>query len=426
MENNDSKGKQMLSLIKSLYPICRSITGDGVRKTLNLIQREIPIEVREVISGTKVFDWTVPKEWNINDAYIKNSQGEKVVDFKKSNLSVVNYSIPVNKHLSLAELKEHLFSLPKNPDWIPYRTSYYDETWGFCLAHNQLVNLPDDEYSVVIDSSLKQGSLTYGELLIEGSSSDEVLISTHICHPSLCNDNLSGVAVAVELAKFLLQKTNRYSYRFLFIPGTIGSIVWLALNEDKVSAIKHGLVLTGLGDSGHITYKKSRSEKADIDRITEYVLKNSKDTYSIAEFTPFGYDERQYCSPGFDLPVGTIMRTPHGQYTQYHTSADNLEFVKTEKLNDSLDKIKSVIETIEANKTFLNLNPKCEPQLGKRGLYRLLGEDKAQLQMAILWILNLSDGKNSLLNISEKSGYSFDLIRRASEILLNNNLLMEV
>jgi aminopeptidase-like protein len=419
----------MYELIEKLYPICRSITGDGVRYTLKIIRTEIPIRIKEVKSDTKVFDWTVPGEWNIKDAYIKNSKGDKIVDFKINNLHVVNYSAPVRKTVSLKELKKHLFSLPNHPDWIPYRTSYYDEKWGFCLSHKQLLDLKDEQYEVAINSSLEKGSLTYGELLIKGALTEEVLISTHVCHPSMCNDNLSGIAVATYLAKYLSQTKNRYSYRFLFIPGTIGSITWLALNEKRTKKIKHGLVLTGLGDSGSITYKKSRRGNAEIDRVAEYVLKNSGDNYSIIDFYPFGYDERQYCSPGFNLPMGTFMRSPHGKYPEYHTSADNLKFIKSENLNDSLQKIKAIIEVLEGNRTFLNLNPKCEPQLGKRGIYKTMnsvGEKKAKLQTAILWILNLSDGNNSLVDIAQKSSYGFDLIKDASIILLKNKLLKEI
>jgi aminopeptidase-like protein len=426
---NNSYGKKMYDLIKELYPICRSITGGGVRDTLKIIGAEIPVKIEEIKSGTQVFDWNVPMEWNIKGAYIANSKGERIVDFKNNNLYVVNYSVPVRKIVSLKELKEHLFSLPDHPDWIPYRTTYYDEEWGFCLSHSQLLNLKDEQYEVVIDSSLEKGSLTYGELLIKGALADEVLISTHICHPSMCNDNLSGIAVAVYLAKYLSQTKNRYSYRFLFIPGTIGSITWLALNEKKTAKIKHGLVLTGLGDSGSITYKKSRRGNAEIDRATEYVLNSSEENYSIIDFSPFGYDERQYCSPGFNLPVGTFMRSPHGKYPEYHTSADNLEFIKSEKLNGSLQKIKSVIKVLEGNKTFFNLNSKCEPQLGKRDIYKAMntvGKEKAKLQMAILWILNLSDGTNSLLDIAEKSSCGFNLIKDASTILLKNKLLKEI
>jgi aminopeptidase-like protein len=423
-----SLGKNIYDLIERMYPICRSITGSGVRDTLKIIRTEIPVKVKEIESDTKVFDWVIPKEWNIKDAYIENSKGKRIIEFKNNNLHVINYSVPVKKTVSLKELKEHLFSLPNHPDWIPYRTTYYDEEWGFCLSHNQLLALKDEKYEVVIDCSLEKGHLTYGELLIKGMIRDEVLISTHICHPSMCNDNLSGIAVAAFLAKYLSQTENRYSYRFLFIPGTIGSITWLALNEKKTKKIKHGLVLTGLGDSGSITYKKSRQGNAEIDRVTEYVLKRSGEHYSIIDFYPFGYDERQYCSPGFNLPMGTFMRSTHGNYPEYHTSADNLKFIKPDKLNDSLQKIKSVIEILEGNKTFINLNPKCEPQLGKRGIYKAMnevGEDKAKLQMAILWVLNLSDGSNSLLDIAKKSTFEFELIRNASTILLKNNLLKE-
>jgi len=425
----NSFGENMYDLIKKLYPICRSITGDGVRDTLKIISTDVPIKVKEVPSGTEVFDWVVPKEWNIKNAYIENSKGEKIVDFKNNNLHVVNYSVPVRKTVSLKELKEHLFSLPDHPDWVPYRTTYYDKNWGFCLSHSQLLNLKDEQYTVVIDSSLEKGSLSYGELLIKGTLTEEVLISTHTCHPSMCNDNLSGIAVATYLAKYLNQTENRYSYRFLFIPGTIGSIIWLALNEKKAKNIKHGLVLTGVGDSGSITYKRTRRGNAEIDRVTEYVLKNSEDNYSVIDFYPFGYDERQYCSPGFNLPVGTFMRSPHGKYPEYHTSADNLKFIRPEKLDDSLQKIKSVINILEENKTFVNLNPKCEPQLGKRGIYgamNAVGEEKAKLQMAILWVLNLSDGSNSLLDIAEKSNCGFDLIKDAITILLKNSLLKEI
>ena len=234
-------GEEMYELISRLYPICRSITGDGVRATLKHLKRHIALEIHEVATGTKVFDWTVPKEWNIKTAYINDSQGQKVVDFKKSNLHVLNYSIPVNTKLSLKELRKHLYSLPEHPEWIPYRTSYYNKNWGFCLPHNQLLGLSEGEYEVFIDSSLEDGHLTYGEYYLKGETDAEVLISTHICHPSLANDNLSGIAVAAFLAKHLSKLSLKYSYRFLFIPGTIGSITWLSLNESQVSRIRHGL-----------------------------------------------------------------------------------------------------------------------------------------------------------------------------------------
>lgn len=419
----------MFKLIEKLYPICRSITGDGNRKTLRHVQEIIPLKIHEVPSGTSVYDWTVPKEWNIRDAYIKDKSGVRIVDFKKSNLHVVNYSVPVHTTLPLEELKKNIFTIPDKPDWIPYRTSYYHETWGFCLSHKQFEELEDGEYEVFIDSTLDNGYLTYGEYTIQGQTQDEVLFSVHICHPSLCNDNLSGIGMATYLAKHLsLQKQLRYSYRFLFIPGTIGSIVWLHQNESHVHRIKHGLVITLVGDSGRMTYKKSRQATAEIDRAVVQVLKDSKKPYDVIDFFPYGYDERQYCSPGFNLPVGCLMRTPHGKYPEYHTSADNVIFIKADKLSDSFKKYNSVIDILESNHRYKNKNPKCEPQLGKRGLYKKIGgrNDKDTVQMALLWVLNLSDSNNDLLSIAERSGLPFDQIAEAAMILREYDLLEKV
>ena len=422
-------GATMHALMTELYPICRSITGEGVRQTLAVLSRYVPLEIHEVPTGTPVFDWTVPKEWNIRDAYIRNSRGERVVDFQKSNLHVVSYSTPVKKGVSLGELRKHLFSLPDRPDWIPYRTSYYNETWGFCLSHRQLESLPDDEYEVCMDTSLEDGHLTYGEYLIPGATTDEVLISCHVCHPSLCNDNLSGIAVASHLAVHIASlPSRRFSYRFLFIPGTIGSITWLARNEERVARIRHGLVITCVGDAGPFTYKKSRRGNAEIDRAAMHVLKASGQEHVVQEFFPYGYDERQYCSPGFDLPVGCLMRSPHGSFPEYHTSADNLDFVRPVYLEESLQRYQQVVDVLEHNRTYLSLNPKCEPQLGKRGLYTAIGGDKdaAQKQMSMLWVLNLADGSHSLLDIAERAGQRFDLTRRTAALLVEHGLLAEV
>jgi aminopeptidase-like protein len=424
----DNIGREMHRLIVELYPICRSITGNGFRQTLQVLRRHIPIEVHEVPTGTPVFDWTVPKEWNIRDAWIKNSRGERVVDFQKSNLHVLNYSTPIRTKLSLAELKPHLFSLPEHPDWIPYRTSYYAERWGFCLSHRQLLALTDDVHEVCIDSTLHDGHLTYGELVLRGQSSDEVLISCHACHPSLANDNLSGVALATFLAQRLGESKSRYSYRFLFIPGTIGSITWLARNETKVANIKHGLVITCVGDAGALTYKQSRRGDAEIDWAVTHILRRSGQDHEILKFTPYGYDERQYCSPGFNLPVGCFMRTPNGRYPEYHTSADNLDFVKPASLADSFEKCLAVLTVLEGNRTYLNLNQKCEPQLGKRGLYQTIGgqTDAREFESALLWVLNLSDGQHSLLDVAERSGIDFGLIRNAADTLVQHSLLKEI
>jgi aminopeptidase-like protein len=418
-------GDEMLRLIADAYPICRSITGDGVRRTLAMIQERIPLEIREVPTGTPVFDWTVPREWNIRDAWIKDPSGRKVVDFQECNLHVLNYSVPVHERLPLAELKQRLFTLPDQPDLIPYRTSYYKETWGFCLRHRTLEELPEGEYEVFVDSTLADGALTYGECLLPGDSEREVLLSTHVCHPSLCNDNLSGIAVMTELARELQARPRRrYSYRFLFIPGTIGSITWLALNDVKVD---HGLVAANLGDPGAFHYKKSRRGNTEIDRAVLAVLKNSGESFGLKDFVPFGYDERQYCSPGFNLAVGSLTRTPYGRYPEYHTSADNLDFVQPEALEGSLRTYLAVMDALEGNRRYLNLNPKCEPQLGRRGLYRTIGGDESgrSRELALLWVLNLSDGENSLLDIAERSGMSFAAIRTAADALLEVGLLRE-
>jgi aminopeptidase-like protein len=412
-------GLDILQLITELFPICRSITGDGYRETLGILKRHIPLEVHEVPSGTRVFDWTVPKEWNIRDAYLRNSRGEKVIDFQRSNLHVVSYSVPVRKTMPLAELKGHLHTLPDHPDWIPYRTVYYKGDWGFCLSHKDFLGLEDGNYDVVIDSTLEDGSLTYGELFLEGRTKDEILISAHACHPSLANDNLSGVGIATSLAKILAGTPRRDSYRFLFIPGTIGAIAWLALNEEKVRRIKSGLVLTGLGDRGCLTYKKSRRGNAAIDRAAAHVLGHAAPKGRVLDFSPYGYDERQFCSPGFNLPMGRISRTPFGEYPEYHTSADDLDFVSAESLGDSLAKILAIFDVIEHDGVFTNLNPKCEPQLGRRGLYTAPGAD----EMALLWVLNLSDGDHSLLDIAEKSGLKFESIKRAADKLVGAELL---
>lgn len=417
-------GHEMYRLVTELYPICRSITGNGVRETLRIIGRHIPIEIQNVPSGTQVFDWTVPREWNITDAYVKNSQGERIIDFRKSNLHVVNYSVPIKRRMSLAELRPHLFTLSDYPDWVPYRTSYYNENWGFCLSHNKLMELKDEEYEVCVESSLEPGFLTYGEYVLPGETSDEVLLSCHVCHPSLANDNLSGVALALFLAKHLSSAKRRYSYRFLFIPGTIGSITWLARNEVETSRIKHGMVLASVGAGDKFTYKKSRRGNADIDRAVCSVLRLSGKAYDVVDFSPYGYDERQFCSPGFDLPVGCFMRTPNGSFPEYHTSADNLDFVQPSLLAESFAVASEIVSLLETDRVYINQNPKCEPQLGKRGLYRKMGGIEGDVEeLALLWVLNLSDGKHSLLDIAERSGSTFGTIQRAADSLVQYNLL---
>jgi aminopeptidase-like protein len=417
----------MHELVEKLFPICRSITGNGVRETLRQLQEYIPLQIHEVATGTPVFDWTIPREWNIRDAYIRNERGEKIVDFQTNNLHVLNYSVPVHKKVSLAELREHLFTIPEHPDWIPYRTSYYQENWGFCLSHTQFLALTEQTYEVMIDASLEEGHLSYGEYYLPGATAEEVLISCHVCHPSLANDNLSGIAVSVFLAQWLARINRRYSYRFLYIPGTIGSITWLALNEEKTANIRHGLVATLLGSSGNFTYKKSRRGNAFIDQAVSYVLSQTGKAHEIIDFFPYGYDERQYCSPAFNLAVGCLMRTPHGQFPEYHTSADNLDFVKPEALAEALDVFRAVMQVIEENTHYRSLNPACEPQLGKRGLYKAISgtDNRKSREMAMLWVLNLSDGEHSLLDIAQRSGIAFEIIADTARLLTEHQLLAE-
>lgn len=420
-------GKDMHAFAAELFPMCRSITGDGLRKTLSLIKNRIPLQMCEVATGTPVFDWTVPKEWNIRGAYIADLSGNRIVDFLESNLHVMNYSRPVHATMPLCEIKPHLFTLPEHPDWIPYRTSYYNEAWGFCLSHNQMLTLADGEYEVCIDSSLEDGHLTYGEYFLPGHTANEVLISCHACHPSLANDNLSGLSVATFLAQLLSKQKLHYSYRFLFIPGTIGAITWLAQNQASVGKIRHGLVLTCVGDNGQFHYKKSRQGTAEVDRAAQHVLSHLTESSEIMEFAPHGYDERQYCSPGFNLPVGCLMRSVGGSFPEYHTSADNLDFIKPQQLSGSLRVCAAMIDVLENNDRYRNLSPYCEPQLGRRGLYRPTGGQGIESELnARLWVLNLSDENHSLLDIAERSKLPFDDIHDAAELLCKAGLLSRI
>jgi aminopeptidase-like protein len=396
-----------------------------VRQTLREIAGHIQLETHEVPTGTEVFDWTIPREWNIREAYIKDSSGNKVIDFAESNLHVMSYSVPVRKRVSLAELKQHIHTLSEQPELIPYRTSYYAEDWAFCMAHRQLESLRDETYDVVIDSSLEDGHLTYGEYLHKGDAEDEFLLSAHVCHPSLANDNCSGVALLTHLAKRMAGLRTRYSYRFVFAPGTIGAITWLARNEEKTCRIKHGMVISMVGDGGGPTYKKSRRGDAAVDRAMVHVLGHSGLTATVLGFWPYGYDERQYCSPGFNLPVGLFQRSMYGTISQYHTSADDLNFIRPEYLAQSYSTIAKTIDVIENDAVYWNTNPKCEIQLGKRGLYGPVGgdTDTATKNMAMLWVLNLSDGTRSLLDIAERSNLPFAIVCKTARLLQEHGLL---
>jgi aminopeptidase-like protein len=420
-------GDEMHALVRELYPICRSITGDGVRETLRVLSRFVPLSIQEIPTGTPALDWTVPREWNIRDAWIVDPAGRKVVDFRASNLHVVSYSVPVRARLSLEELRPHLHSLPDRPEWIPYRTSYYREDWGFCLSHRQLEALPDGEYEVCIDSTLEPGHLTYGELLLPGDSDEEILLSTHVCHPSLCDDNLSAIAVSVFLARELAARPRRrYTVRFLYAPGTIGALAWLERHREGAARIRHGLTLVCLGDRHPFTYKRTLSGKAEIDRTVTLVLRQAGLPHEVVDFFPYGYDERQYNSPGLRLPVGSLMRGRHGQFPEYHTSADNPEFVLPGQLAEGLDVTARVVEVLEGNLTYRNLRPWGEPQLGRRGLYRAMGgSDLPGLELALLWVLMLSDGRHSLLDVAERSGIEFRTVRHAADLLIAQDLLTQ-
>lgn len=415
----------MLALIERLFPLCRSLTGDGVRATLAIVGETLPLVVHEVPSGTRAFDWTVPNEWNIRDAYIKDKSGRRVVDFRANNLHVVSYSTPVRATLSRRELDAHLHSLPEHPERVPYRTSYYTPGWGFCLAHRERERLSDGDYEVVIDSTLAPGGLSYGECTLPGSTDEEVLVYTHTCHPSLANDNLAGIAVCTYLARWIATwARRRYTYRFVFGPGTIGSLVWLSRNEERLARIRHGLVGVSLGDRGPLRYKASRRGTAAIDRIARRALAQSGRPHVLEPFSPFGYDERQFCSPGFDLPVGRLSRSVMAGYAEYHSSADDLSAMSAAALDESLQTCKDIVGGIESRRCFRNLSPHGEPQLGRRGLYRRTGgETLPQRELAVLWLLSLGDGTQSLEDAAETSGLELGLLGEIAQQLVAAGLL---
>jgi aminopeptidase-like protein len=419
-------GGELHELVSRLYPICRSITGAGVRHTLAILSEHVDIAVREVPSGTQVFDWTVPQEWTVRDAYIRSASGRRVVDFARSNLHLVSYSAPIARRMTLSELRPHIHTLPDQPDLIPYRTSYYSRDWGFCMAHRDYLALEEGEYDVLIDSTLADGTLTYGEVFLPGATEREVLLSAHICHPSLANDNCSGLVVLTLLARVLAGRRNRFGYRFLFAPGTIGALCWLAGNEERLGRIDHGLVVSCVGDGGGPVYKRSRRGDATIDRVMEAVRCAGRKV-TMLDFSPYGYDERQFCSPGFDLPVGLLQRSAFGTFPEYHTSADDLAFVRPEHLASSFRMIMDVVDVLETDWQPLNLSPKGEPQLGRRGLYSATGGHKttSDITMAYLWVLNLADGGNSLLDMARRSGLPFADIAYAAMRLRECGLLGE-
>jgi aminopeptidase-like protein len=417
-------GDELLALMSELFPIPRSLTGDGVRETLAVLARETPLETVETPSGTPVFDWTVPKEWNLRAAWVENPDGQRVVDTAESPLHILGYSVPVDTIVGLEELREHSFTHAEREDLIPYRTSYWKEQWGFCMSKRQLDSLTDGDYHVVVDATLEDGSLTSGEVNLPGASESEFLITTHVCHPALANDNLSGVALLWAIARTLARQQLRYTYRVLWSPGTLGPLCWLDRNFRTLDRVEHGLVVSCVGDPGPIRYKRSRRGDAAIDRAAAHVLERDP-TAIFSEWQPTGGDERQFCSPGFDLPVGTLSRTPHGLFPEYHSSADNLDLVTADALGASFRTALEIIDVIETNRSYRNLSPNGEPQLGRRGLYQSV-PDGTNPELAYLWLLNLSDGRHDLLRIAERSGLPFDALRDAAETLEQHKLLEQI
>ncbi len=411
-----------------LWPINRSLTGSGNRETLKILSELVDINIREIPSGTKCFDWQVPDEWNVREAWVKDSTGKKIIDFSENNLHLIGYSQSFEGRLTLDELRDHLYSSPEQADVIPYRTSYYSPRWGFCLSHNQLKDLKEEFYDVRIDASFDpEGFMTIGEATIPGETEEEILISTYICHPSMANNELSGPLVSSFLYKKIKsERRKNHTLRFLFIPETIGAIWYLSENGMRLKEkLKAGYVLTCIGDNGSFSYKRSRSGKTVADRCAEYVLNNSNKKFNVEDFFPTGSDERQYCSPGFNLPVGSLMRTRYGKYEEYHTSADNKSFISFEAMEESVNTCAEIINVIDKNAHYKNLMPYCEPQLGKRGLYPTMGsmKDTSQYVNAMMWVLNQSDGSKDLVEISNLSGLKFSDIVNASESLTEAGLI---
>jgi aminopeptidase-like protein len=414
-------GRNLYEFAARLYPICRSITGAGVRQTLSLVRGRVPIEIHEVPTGTRIFDWQIPDEWNVEDAAVTDSDGRRVVDFQAHNLHLVSYSEPVKISLTLEELSARLHVLPEHPDWIPYRTSYYHRDWGFCMRARDQAALHAGRYRIEVSTSLAPGSLTYGEFMVAGRTREEVLFFTHVCHPSLANDNTSGIAVMTALAEWVAHEARRYTYRFVYAPGTIGSLTWLKRNEARLPRVRHALVLGLLGDPDALTYKRSRRDNCEIDKIASYVLGPEG---RVVPFSPYGYDERQLCSPGFNLPAGRLTRAVNGGYPQYHTSADDLALITPGALQQSLEACQRIVEVMESNRCYVNLKPKGEPRLGVRGLYGAIGgRAPAEHEHAMLWLLNQSDGTNSLLDIARRSGLPYWALRDAAEKLEQAKLL---
>ena len=425
---------EIYEFVKEIFPICRSIMGEGNRETLNLIQNHIPITIHEVPTGYQAYDWEIPKEWNIRDAYIVNPSGDKVIDFKENNLHIMSYSIPVDKEITLKELQKHLYSVPEQPNAIPYITSYYEPRWGFCITHEQRQKLKNGKYKVYVDSDLKDGSLSYGELIIPGKSKKEILLTTYICHPSMANNECSGPAVTTFLAKWLISlKEREYTYRIVFAPETIGAIIYINKNYDDLkNNTVAGFNITCVGDNRAYSFMPSRNGDTLSDRVSKHVLNNFVEDYDEYSFLTRGSDERQYCHPTIDLPVVSIMRSKYGTFPEYHTSLDNLDFISPEGLNGAFDIIKKCLCLLEGNKSYTN-QVFCEPKMSKRNLHpkewhmRHLGnrEDLKKRNTDMMNVMVYSDGKNDIIDISEKININFEECLEYVDILYNNGILRE-
>lgn len=424
-----NEGRGIYDLCKKLWPITRSITGNGVRETLKIIQQEIPnLTIHEVSTGTQCFDWKIPKEWNIKSAYIIDPNGKIIIDFRDNNLHVVSYSVPINKTVSLSELQQHLYSLPEQPDAIPYVTSYYEERWGFCITENQRKVLVEGDYQVCINSTLANGSLTYGELIVPGKSRKEVFLSTYVCHPSMANNELSGPTVTTYLTKWIQSQPRKYTYRIIFIPETIGSICYLSKNLDVMKKnIIAGYNISCVGDDNAYSYLPSRDEDTISDRIALHILEKSHSDFVKYNYLDRGSDERQYCSPGIDLPIASVMRTKYGEYEEYHTSLDNLDYISSEGLFGAYEVLTKCIDCIESNKIY-KATTLCEPQMGRRNLRPTLGASTNMAADVKLMsnILVYADGEYDLLDMANKLNISMHEMLQSIGILVEEGLLKEI
>ena len=422
----EADGARLHAFARRIFPWHRAITGEGLRRTLDAVGEVVPLERVRVPTGDPILDWTVAREWVLREAWVRGPGGETIADAARSCLEVASYSRPFRGRLSREALDAHLYSDPEHPDWIPYRTLTWRDDWGFCLPHRVRAALPEGEYEVCVDTELVDGALEWGELVVPGREDREVLVSTHVCHPALANDNVSGIVVTTEIARRVAASAPlRYTYRFLFIPTIVGSLAWLHRHRDCAERVAHGFVIACVGDPGPFTLKHTRRGDADVDRAASLALRESGEDYREEAFVPYGYDERNWCSPGFDLPVIALSRTPNARYPQYHTSADDLDFITPAALAGSLRAHLAVMTILERNRRWCNTYPWGEPQLGRRGLYDAIGglRDSRGAQMAMFWVLNQSDGRHDLVDIADRSGIRFDTVADVAARLHEAGLL---